>query len=341
MKRILVWIFVIVFIVSMSLVGIGCKAEKAEESAAEEVAEETAAEDVFIGFSLYDMKYGFFRLMDAGAKDYAAEKGWEYVTHDEKSDETTMVTGCEDLINQGIDALLVSPFKPEALGPVVEAAHAKGIPVIIDDIGTGDYDYDAFIISDNVGGGEIAGEYVIGLMEEAGTDAAPVEVALIRNDPSNVAGHSRGFGFVDVCEAAGYTVVKDVSAQEATADAAYPIATDILTANPDLVAIFCTNDNMATGTAQAAIDSGRDDLIVIGFDGSEIALEAIEAGTMVATVMQFPYNMGVTAAELADDFINGVTPKFDDSETKTIYVPVDIIDINNIDIAWAEVEKGK
>lgn len=295
---------------------------------------------VVVGFSLYDMKYGFFRLMEKGARDYFDEIGWEMITHDEKSDETTMVTGCEDLINQGIDVLLVSPFKPEALGPVVQAAHAKGVPVIIDDIGTGDYDYDAFIISDNVGGGTVAGEYLIEVLDDRGVSGG-VEVALIRNDPSNIAGHSRGFGFVDVADAQGWTVVKDISAQEATADASYPIAKDMLTAHPNLAAIFCTNDNMATGAAQAALDSGRDDLIVIGFDGSLIALEAIEAGTMQATVMQFPYNMGRIAAEIAVKLLAEEQPEFDDAETRTVFVPVEVIDIENIQKAWDEVAKGE
>ena len=42
-----------------------------------------------------------------------------------------------DLINQGIGALIISPIKPDAMGPIVDAAKAKGIPVVVDDIGGG------------------------------------------------------------------------------------------------------------------------------------------------------------------------------------------------------------
>ena len=52
--------------------------------------------------------------------------GYDYILVDEKSSESTMVSATIDLINQGIDALIISPFKPDAIGPIVDAAKAKG-----------------------------------------------------------------------------------------------------------------------------------------------------------------------------------------------------------------------
>jgi ribose transport system substrate-binding protein len=88
-----------------------------------------------IGFSVFDMQYGFFQQMEKGTKDGVTELGYGYILHDQKSDEGLMVSGAIDLINQGIDALIISPIKPEAMGPVVAAAKAKGIPVVVDDNG--------------------------------------------------------------------------------------------------------------------------------------------------------------------------------------------------------------
>src|SRR5260370_37838114 len=53
----------------------------------------------------------------------------------EKQRVDTMVSATQDLINQGISALIISPFKPDALGPIVEPAKEKQIPLVIDDIG--------------------------------------------------------------------------------------------------------------------------------------------------------------------------------------------------------------
>ena len=80
-----------------------------------------------------------------------------------------MVSSAEDLINQGIDALIISPFKPDALGPIVDSAKAQGIPVVINDIGGGGTDYDVIVISDNFNGGVLAAEKMDELIQASGS----------------------------------------------------------------------------------------------------------------------------------------------------------------------------
>lgn len=295
-------------------------------------AKETGDEKTTIGLSLYDTKIQYFVSMEKGVREYCAEMGYDVIVHDEKSDETAMVSGITDLINQGVDALLVSPFKPEALGPVATLADQKGIPFIILDIGNGNgaYPYDAFIVSDNIAGGRLAGEYLIEKFNEQGRDLFKTKTAVITIDPSNVANHSRGIGFVDVMEENGVSVVSNIYAKEATADATYPVAKSILTANPDIIAIFCSNDDEAIGASQAAIDSGRRDLLVIGFDGQENAVEAIQNGSIMASVKQYPSEMGKLGVQLAIKKINGETLEYDDAATKTVYSPLKVIDKNNL-----------
>ena len=69
-----------------------------------------------IGFSVYDMQYGFFQDMEKGTREAAEAAGYDFVLVDEKSDEATMVSATQDLINQGIDALIISPFSPKPWG---------------------------------------------------------------------------------------------------------------------------------------------------------------------------------------------------------------------------------
>jgi ribose transport system substrate-binding protein len=214
------------------------------------------------------------------------------------------------------------------MGPIVEAAHKKNIPVIIDDIGGGGSNYDALVISDCVGGGRMGAEYLDKYLKDNKVEG-PVEVAIIRNEPSAVFAYSRGTGFKEGAEKAGMKVVKDLSGQ-GKAEVAYQVMKDIITANPKVKAVFCTNDPMAASAAQACIDSNRKDIVVIGFNGDEIALKAIEAGTMLATVQQYPYDMGKMTAKLADQALNKVPFEFNDKEKKEIWVPVNIIDKNNL-----------
>ena len=134
----------------------------------------------------------------------------------------------------------------------------------------------------------------------------------------------------------GIAVEANVYADEATADATYPVATSILVANPDISAIFCSNDEEAVGAAQAAASLGMDDIIVIGFDGQETAIDALQNDLITASVRQYPSEMGVLGVQLAIQLIQGEEIEFDDPETKTLYSPLDMLDKSVLEAEAAE-----
>jgi ribose transport system substrate-binding protein len=303
-----------------------------EEAATPEEATTPEKADVTIGLSLYSTDISYFVAMQHGVEDYCSKMGYNVIVHDEKMDETEMVSGCINLINQGVNALLVSPFKPEALGPVATLAAEKGIPFIILDIGNGNgaYPYDAFIVSDNNAGGRLAGEYLIKLLSDAGEDLTTTKTSVITIDPSNVANYSRGTAFTAVMEENNIPVVSSIYAKEATADATYTVATSMLIANPDIRAIFCSNDEEAVGASQAAADLKLDNIIIIGFDGQETAINAIKNGLIDASVRQYPSEMGALGVQLAMKIIGGEAIEYDDAATKTVFSPLDILDASNV-----------
>jgi len=206
-----------------------------------------AAEKKVIGFSVYDMQYGFFQDMEKGTREGAEAAGYDYILVDEKSSESTMVSATIDLINQGIDALIISPFKPDALGPIVDAAKEKGIPVVVDDIGGGGTDYDVIVISDNYEGGVIAAEHMDELISASGK---PKKVASITCEASAVYAARRNEGFEAKITELGYEVVATLSGNSQQ-EQGYKVMQDILTANPDVAGVFSCNDPMAVGAAQA------------------------------------------------------------------------------------------
>ena len=278
-----------------------------------------------IGFSVYDMQYGFFQDMEKGTKEASEAAGYDYVLVDQKSSESTMVSATQDLIDQGINALIISPFKPDALGPIVDAAKAKKIPVVVDDIGGGGTDYDVIVISDNDKGGVIAADQIAAVLKER--PSAAKKVASISCEPSAVYAARRNAGFEKRIKELGYTVVASLSANSKQEEG-YKVAKDILSAHPDVAAIFCGNDPMAVGAAQAVADSGKSgvkDVYVVGFNGDEIALQAIKAGQMGATIQQVPEEMGKMTVQLATELMNGEKLQYNNAEKREIYVPVKLI----------------
>src|SRR5450759_1994676 len=242
-----------------------------------------------------------------------------------------MVSATQDMLNQGITALIISPIKPDAMGPIVDAAKAKGIPVVVDDIGGGGTNYNAIVISDNAKGGVLAAEEMDKLIKaKAG---ASKNVASITCEPSAVYAARRNQGFEARIKELGYTVVASLSANSKQ-EQGYTVMKDILSAHPDVAGVFSCNDPMAVGAAQAIGDAGKSgskDIFVIGFNADEIALKKIKAGQMVATVQQVPYEMGKMTVDLATKLMNGEKLKFDNDQNREIYVPVNLITADNVD----------
>lgn len=279
-----------------------------------------------IGFTGYDLSLGFFQSMEKGVAESTAELGYDYIRYDQAGDETKLVTSFKRLIEQQVNAIIVSPVSPEVLQPLVESAHQKNIPVIINDIGGGGSNYDAIVISDNWQGGVIAAQYSATYLK--GREGSR-EVAIITVEPSAEFAAKRGDAYRETIEAAGFTVVAEISGYSKQEDG-YSSMKLILAEHPNLVAVFAENDPMAVGAANAIAEAGRKDILIVGFNGDKIARDAIAAGLMQATVAQNPGEMGRITAKLADRLIRKQEIVFDDPVKKEIYVPVEMITIDNI-----------
>jgi ribose transport system substrate-binding protein len=284
-----------------------------------------------IGFSVYDMQYGYFQDMERGTREAAKAAGCDYVLVDQKSSESTMVSATQDLLNQGITALIISPIKPDAMGPIVDAAHAKKIPVVVDDIGGGGTKYDVIVVSDNEKGGKLAADAMDKAIKAKGSTSK--NVASITCEPSAVYAARRNAGFEAEIKSLGYTVVASLSGNSKQ-EQGYTVMKDILSAHPDVAGVFSCNDPMAVGAAQAISDSGKSgqkDIFVIGFNADLIALQAIKAGQMLATVQQVPFEMGKKTVDLALQLSAGKTIAYDDATNREIHVPVNLIDSSTVD----------
>src|SRR4029453_18418706 len=121
-------------------------------------------------------------------------------------------------------------------------------------------------------------------------------------------GDSRLRGFRDaVSKSAAISIVASQPANWER-DQGFNVLQNMLQAHPDIDTVFAASDLMALGAVEAiaaARKTGR--IRVIGFDALDDAKKAIEAGTMEASVAQFPYEMGQSAVESAVKVLAGET----------------------------------
>lgn len=250
-----------------------------------------------IGLAISTLNNPFFVDLEAGAKAKAQELGVTLVTLDSQDDSATEMSNVEDLINQGVDIIMINPTDSDAVKSAVEAANKANIPVITLDRGANGGEVVSHIASDNVAGGKLAGEYIIELLGGKG------KVVELEGIPGASAARDRGQGFN---EAISGTDIEVVAKQTANFDRAegLTVMENILQAQLEIDAVFAHNDEMALGAIEA-IKASKRDILVVGFDATDDAKAAVESGEMAATVEQLPKEIGSMGVEAAVKILNG------------------------------------
>ena len=249
-----------------------------------------------IGLSISTLNNPFFVSLDEGAKAAAKELGVTLTTADAGDDITKQVSDIEDLVNSGISVLIVNPCDSDAVTGAVEAAQAKGVRVIAVDRAVNGVTIDCQIASDNVLGAELATQYIVDTLGEG------VKVAELEGVPGASAAIDRSAGFHNVADAKLSVVAKQTANFDRTQGMS--VMENMLQAHADIQAVFAANDEMALGAVEAVSGAGKD-IMVVGFDATDDAIEAIKAGRMAATIAQQPDLIGKTAVENAVKLIDG------------------------------------
>ena len=213
----------------------------------------------------------------------------------------------EDQIQRGAKALVVAPAGSAQVMPVLQDAIGRGIPVVLVDSDAPLPGKSAYAGTDNRAGGTLAGRHVI---EKLGTG----KIAIITGVPGNQSQDDRAAGFLEtIATVPGLQVV---TRQPANSERSLGLTVmeNILTAHPDIKAVFATNDQMALGAVEAIMArSPKAGIVVVGFDATAEAVQAIIEGRMSASVAQRPFEMGRRSVEAALALMDGrtVEPRID------------------------------
>ena len=263
----------------------------------------------------------WFVVLAEAAKARAIELGYDATIFDSQNDTAKEAANFENIIASGYKAIVFNPT--DANGSIANVRNAKdaGIPVFCIDREINSTNAAvAQILSDNYSGCVKLGQYFV---KQVGENGKYAELLGIVGD-NNTWNRSKGFhSVVD-----NYPDLKMVAQQSAEFDRAkaLEVMESILQANPDLTAVFCGNDAMAMGAYQALVAAGKEKQVkVFGFDGADDVVKLIAEGKITATGMQFPKLMARTAAEYADEYIQG---KRDFNQK--IPVKVDLVTKDNV-----------
>ncbi len=257
----------------------------------------------------------FWASVWKGAEE-TADRWWVNLTLNaptSEADVDVQIAQIEDAITKGVQGLVVAPTDASALNPAFDKAKAAGIPVLIIDSDTTWPDKLTFIGTNNKTGGKLGGGFICGEL------AAGDEVAIITGHMSAQSIADRVNGSKEAFAACGVEVVAELNGEH-TREGGQTVMEDIITANPNIKAVFCANDNMALGAVEAlkAVDKLAG-VIVVGFDANPDAATSILAGEMTATIAQSSYNMGRFGVVYAVIAVQGNTiPELIDTGTTLV-----------------------
>ncbi|MBY2912344.1 substrate-binding domain-containing protein [Rhizobium leguminosarum] len=290
------------------------------------------AADCKIGISMKTLDAPYFAAQEVSAKKHAEELGCEVISVDGQNDLNKQVADVEDMVAQGIGALIINPRDSKGLVPAINAATAAGVKVfVIDSTIDPQANFVTLVQSSNSQNGLLVGQWLADA-----TKGKELKIALISGDKGNEVGQERRLGVLAGLtegqlrnEGRAHFTVVGQGWGGWTNEGGLKAMEDLLTANPDVNVVLGENDSMVLG-AQKALEqaSNGDVMFLAAADGQKEALQAIKDGKYGATGLNDPALVAATAVDLAKKALDGSLPA---DISKITYTTPTAITKDNVD----------
>ncbi|MBI1899344.1 MAG: substrate-binding domain-containing protein [Acidobacteria bacterium] len=243
----------------------------------------------------------FWQSVHAGAAKAAQETGVEIIWNGPatETDFNGQLQIVEAMINRRVDAIALAPIDKKAMVNVVERAAREKIPVVIFDSAVDTEQFASQVATDNYEAGRVAAERLGRITGGKGN------VAIVAVQVGAASTMAREAGFEDTIKTA-YPGIRIVDKRYGEADFAKSLraAENILTAYPDLAAMFASNESSTVGAVQA-LKARRSSVKLVGFDSGPTLEADLRAGIIDSLVVQHPFKMGYESVIAAVKTIHG------------------------------------
>lgn len=262
----------------------------------------SAADKIKVGL-ITKFPVPFYSTMEDAAKKYAAAHPEIELVIGQGQGATDIegqIALIESMITQGVKGLAITPVDP-TVAPALDKAVSAGIRVVLVDNSIPNWKGQTALVStNNLNGGKIAGEYLKTVLKSGDKIGILQGVPGVPALDDRVTGMMEGLGDVKVD-------VVGKGATNCTLELGTSVTEDILTANPDLKAIYSACGPPIPGAVKSISNAGiaNDNLIVVGFDACCGEIEAIKSGAEDASVAQFPAKMGELGIDTVVKAIRG------------------------------------
>ena len=286
-----------------------------------------------IGIVEQQLANPFFAKLQQAGVDAAKKHGLETMTAESSvaGDSATQVAAIENMINRGAKGIVLDPANASALVKIVQKARDAGIIVVttntsLEPATAADASYE----TDNLAAGELIGKWA-----KARLGSTPARIAMLDYDLSDKTAKARHDGFLKGFGIAeGAPEIAGTALTQANVETGQSSMENLLSAHPDINAVYTINEPAAQG-AFLAIKRAKKDIVMTSIDGSCSGVRSVADGTIGATVMQFPTNMGTLAVEAIVKAVNGGAKPTGCNNAGTILITDNPVDgIESKDSKW-------
>lgn len=254
-----------------------------------------AQEGLRIGVSMHSQvqrRWGF----DVATMQAEADRlGVELLVQWANEDPTVQASQVENLLSQGIDALIIVPADSQAAGRIVDSAQGSGVPVVAYDIGITTAVPDFSVIRNNVQAGRIQAEAALAFAPEGNW-------AILKGDAGSDVAQLFAQGYTEVLDGnTSINIVFDQFIQDWDTQRALDNAENILSANDDDIRAFLvTNDSMAIGVSRALTARGLGgEVFLSGLDADPGNLQLVRDGIQTLSIWTDLRAQGAAAVQAA------------------------------------------
>ncbi|MDE6833939.1 MAG: substrate-binding domain-containing protein [Ruminococcus sp.] len=258
----------------------------------------------------------YWKSAKKGAEDAGEEMGIK-ITYNasEKEDVSAQVKYVNNAIADKADVIVIAPVQDsDELADALKKAQSNNIHIIIIDSDMREEVRESCISTNNTYGGAISARKLAEFIGNKG------DIGIITHAPTSATAIERKNGFIKQIDEynseSDVPVLNIVATENGDGDIqqSKEATIKLINENPDLKAIFATNQGGTIGACLAIDELDKADSVqIVGFDsfskgdGYESAKDYTESGVLDGFIVQNPYNMGYLGVRYAKDIMDGQT----------------------------------
>ena len=245
----------------------------------------------------------YFSGFKTGAEQEAQKLGVSYTqAGPATADSAEQLRIFNSLVQQGFNAIAISPLDPKSMNSAIAAARAKGIVVISSDADAPDSERQAFV--------QQATDQGLGqaVMDEIGKATGGKGTYGIVSGAPDTDTFTRWIAAIQAQAAAKYPDMKLVGGVRYTTTTAQALSEtqNLMTANPDLAGVIAIPSTAVPGVAQAVKNAGKSGKIAVcGFGSPQTAAPFLKDGSMTSTVLWDVPKLGALTVWTMKQLIDG------------------------------------